>query len=71
MDTKAPIPATTPVKTAPPEDAVIPRIRLSMVTIFLGLFLFVIGTKPDWFGWDRSPVVGFVQIAVFLALMLD
>jgi hypothetical protein len=32
----------------------------------LGLFIFVIGAKPDWFGWDYSPVVGFVQIAVFL-----
>jgi hypothetical protein len=25
-----------------------------------------VGAKPGWFGWDRSPVVGFVQIAVFL-----
>jgi hypothetical protein len=26
----------------------------------------MVGTKPNWFGWDRSPVVGFVQIVVFL-----
>jgi len=28
--------------------------------------LFIIGTKPNWFGWDRAPVVGFIQIAIFL-----
>ena len=42
------------------------RIRFSLVSIGLGLFIFVIGAKPNWFGWDRSPVVGFAQIAVFL-----
>ena len=28
--------------------------------------VFTLGAKPDWFGWDRSPVVGFVQLSVFL-----
>jgi hypothetical protein len=42
------------------------RIRFSLITVVLGLFVFVVGAKPSWFGWDRSPVVGFVQIAVFL-----
>lgn len=42
------------------------RLRTSLVTTFIGLFVFTVGAKPDWFGWDRSPVVGFVQIAVFL-----
>jgi len=42
------------------------RIRFSLIAIFVGLFVFVVGAKPNWFGWDRSPVVGFVQIAVFL-----
>lgn len=42
------------------------RTRTSLITTFVGLFIFLVGTKPDWFGWDRSPVVGFVQIAVFL-----
>ncbi len=47
------------------------RVRFSFVTTLFGLFIFVIGAKPNWFGWDRSPVVGFVQIAVFLVgLML-
>ena len=31
-----------------------------------GLMVFTLGAKPDWFGWDRSPVVGFVQLSVFL-----
>jgi hypothetical protein len=42
------------------------RIRFSLVMILFGLFVFAVGAKPGWFGWDRSPVVGFVQIAVFL-----
>lgn len=42
------------------------RIRFSLITVFVGLFVFVVGAKPNWFGWDRSPVVGFIQIAVFL-----
>jgi len=42
------------------------RIRFSLITVLFGLFVFVVGSKPNWFGWDRSPVVGFIQIAVFL-----
>ena len=42
------------------------RVRFSLITVVFGLFVFVIGSKPNWFGWDRSPVVGFIQIAVFL-----
>jgi hypothetical protein len=42
------------------------RIRFCLTTVSFGLFVFVVGVKPAWFGWDRSPVVGFVQIAVFL-----
>ncbi|MBI1792972.1 MAG: hypothetical protein HYR70_02110 [Chloroflexi bacterium] len=42
------------------------RIRAGLTTTLIGLFTFTVGAKPDWFGWDRSPVVGFVQIAVFL-----
>jgi len=42
------------------------RIRFCLFTVSLGLLIFAIGAKPNWFGWDRSPVVGFVQIAVFL-----
>jgi hypothetical protein len=42
------------------------RIRFSLICVGLGLFIFVIGAKPSWFGWDRSATVGFIQIAVFL-----
>ena len=40
--------------------------RFGLIFTLLGLFVFMVGAKPNWFGWDRSPVVGFVQIAVFL-----
>ena len=43
------------------------RIRFSLISVGVGVFVFIAGAKPNWFGWDRSPVVGFVQIAVFLA----
>jgi hypothetical protein len=42
------------------------RARFSLIIVCIGLFVFVVGAKPNWFGWDRSPVVGFIQIAVFL-----
>lgn len=42
------------------------RIRFSLISLSLGLLIFTIGAKPNWFGWDRSPVVGFIQIVVFL-----
>lgn len=42
------------------------RIRFSLICVGIGLLIFVIGAKPDWFGWDRVSVVGFVQIVVFL-----
>jgi len=42
------------------------RIRSGLFFTLLGFFIFIVGAKPDWLGWDRSPVVGFVQIAVFL-----
>jgi hypothetical protein len=42
------------------------RIRFSLITVSTGSFIFAVGAKPNWFGWDRSPVVGFIQIAVFL-----
>jgi hypothetical protein len=42
------------------------RIRFCLITVTLGFLIFAIGAKPKWFGVDNSPVVGFVQIAVFL-----
>jgi len=42
------------------------RVRFSFVATLFGLFIFIVGAKPNWLGWDRSPIVGFVQITVFL-----
>ena len=42
------------------------RVRVGMLVILFGFFLFALGAKPEYFGLDRSPVIGFVQIAVFL-----
>jgi hypothetical protein len=62
------IPASIPMETiSVVDDPSTPRIFVSIAITLVGLLIFVIGAKPDWFGWDRSPVVGFVQIAVFLA----
>lgn len=38
-----------------------------MTLVFFGLFVFLIGVSPDLIGMDRSPVVGFVQVGVWLA----
>lgn len=63
-----PLPSSTPIETSPNmEDISKPRIVVSTITIFVGLFIFLVGAKPSLFTWDRSPVVGFVQIAFFLA----
>lgn len=40
------------------------RIRFSLISVGVGLLLFAIGAKPDWFGWDRAAVVGFAQMFV-------
>jgi hypothetical protein len=42
------------------------RIRSGLFLVLLGLLVFLIGARPALFDLDRSPVVGFVQIAVFL-----
>lgn len=42
------------------------RVRAGLLTVLLGFFLFILGAKPEYFGMDRSPVIGFVQIAVFI-----
>ncbi len=42
------------------------RIRIGLSTLILGLLIFVLGADPGLFGLDRSPVTGFVQIAVLL-----
>ena len=42
------------------------RVRFSLVSVGIGLLIFVIGAKPNWFGWSTIPEVGFFQIAVLL-----
>ncbi len=42
------------------------RTRLGLIVALFGLLIFLIGAEPGLFGLDRSPVVGFVQITVFL-----
>lgn len=42
------------------------RTRLGLTLALIGLLVFLIGARPALFGLDRSPVVGFIQIAVFL-----
>ncbi len=39
---------------------------LFVVLDFLGLGLFTLGLQPQWFGLDRSPVIGYLQVVVFL-----
>ncbi len=42
------------------------RVRFGLGLTLAGFLIFLIGTRPGLFGLDRSPVIGFVQIAVFL-----
>ncbi|MEA3439058.1 MAG: hypothetical protein U9R58_02130 [Chloroflexota bacterium] len=42
------------------------RIRFGLLIMLIGLITFILGAEPSLFGMDRSPVLGFVQIAVFL-----
>ena len=42
------------------------RIRLGLFFTILGFLIFLLGARPSIFGLDRSPVIGFVQIGMFL-----
>ncbi len=42
------------------------RVRFGLIVTLIGLFVFLLGARPSLFGLDRSPVIGFVQIAMFL-----
>ena len=42
------------------------RVRVGLGVAIVGFLVYLIGAEPGFFGLDRSPVVGFVQIAVFL-----
>lgn len=42
------------------------RIQTGLIGTFFGFLLVVLGAKPEFFGMDRSPVIGFMQTATFL-----
>ena len=42
------------------------QMYFGILLTLMGFFVFTLGAAPEFYGLDRSPVVGFVQIAVFL-----
>ena len=42
------------------------RIQFGLIVAVGGFLVFLIGVRPDLFQLDRSPVLGFIQIAVML-----
>ncbi len=42
------------------------RVRHTLILVLVGFALILLGLEPDYFNLDRSPVVGFVQLAVYL-----
>ncbi len=39
---------------------------MGLIVTLVGFLVFLIGARPSLFYFDRSPIIGFVQIAVFL-----
>jgi hypothetical protein len=62
-DSAIPTPSPEPVPENIPSRQ---RIRFGVVMTLGGLLIFMLGVRPSFFDLDRSPVVGFVQIEVFL-----
>jgi hypothetical protein len=50
------------VRTVPERD----RVRLGVIVTLAGLFVFILGAKPEWLGQDYTPVIGFAQICIFM-----
>jgi len=55
-----------PVNISPSQPYSIRRVRMGLGVTLLGFLMFLLGARPSLFGLDRSPVIGFVQISVFL-----
>ncbi len=60
-----PRPASEEPETSPLLSYSSRRVRIGLIITVVGMFLFVLGARPEWFGLNNSPVIGFVQIAVF------
>lgn len=58
--------AAQPVESRPNQIFSLRRVRIGLSLTLLGFVVFLLGARPSLFGLDRSPVIGFVQIAVFL-----
>ena len=43
-----------------------PKVRFGLIILISGYLIFLLGVDPGTFHLDRSPIMGFVQIAVFL-----
>lgn len=41
------------------------RVQWGLALTLLGFGIFILGARPDVFGLNRSPVMGFIQISVF------
>jgi hypothetical protein len=65
---KQPIEETEPPGRSPEpvNGYAIVRIRIGLIFTLVGFAIFLLGARPSIFQLDRSPVIGFVQIAVFL-----
>ena len=50
----------------PEERYSVGRVRFGLIFTLIGFLVFLLGARPGLFGLDRSPVIGFVQIAMFL-----
>ena len=63
-----PVLADEPVDTEPVSQRPYSRrrVRFGLIVTILGYLVFLLGARPGIFGLDRSPVIGIVQIAVFL-----
>jgi hypothetical protein len=64
LETQAKTTGPTPVSLARPFPR--QRVRIGLSTTLIGFLVFLVGARPAMFGLDRSPVVGFVQIALML-----
>jgi hypothetical protein len=56
--------AANPI-TTPRKQTHSTRIAIGLGVCLVGLVIFLLGARPSLFGLDRSPIVGFVQIATF------